>query len=409
MSRFPALILVLTAILLAACGGAPAATRPPEEAATAASTVPAGPGDAGAVPTAPASPPAAGITATPPASDGADTTPGATVPTEVAATPTGTPVATAAATGETDATASAGTAEPTGTAGSAAGGFPLTYTDAGGTEVTLEERPERIVSLFAVNNDTLFAIGAGDQIVAVDDFTTVPRGEDPKPSIGGGANFQFNVERIVSLRPDLVISSFGVAETVDKPLRDAGVEVVSLAYPTDLEQTYRHMRDLGRLTGHVGEAEREVRRIRRTAASIRARAADARAVRTYFETDASDPAKPFVATAPGFDVKDDLIALAGGRNVFADVESGQVSLEAIVRADPEVILLGNVRGSVPRLFLNPVTLDQVRSREGLRSVAAVRENRLVPINPDLTVPGPALNQGMRQVAAALHPEIFAER
>lgn len=409
MSRFPALILALAVTFLAACGGALGAPRPADDAATAApSTVPAVLGDAGGSPTAAASAAASGTAPTPPASTGAGTAPGATLTAGVGTTPTGASATVDAETAETGETMPAGTAQPVGTVGPAAGGFPLTYTDAGGAKVTLEERPERIIALFPANNETLFAIGAGDQIIAVDDFTTWPAAAAEKPKVGGNG-FKFDIERIVSLEPDLVISGFGVEEVVDKPLREANVPVINTGYAKSLEDVYTLMRDLGRLSGHTPEAEREITKLQAAVSEVEKRAAGADKVRVYFETDASTPGKPYTVS-PG-SLADQIIGLAGGRNVFANINAAnpQVSYEAIVDADPHVILLGDIEGHVGPTFLNPITVQDVRQRTGFDTVRAVRANRLVPINPELTSPGPRVVQGLRQMAAAIHPEIFSER
>ncbi len=324
-------------------------------------------------------------------------TTGATVVPTTTASPAGT---------STQAPAGA-TTTATGTGAANAGAYPFTYTDAFGTKVTLEERPDRIVSLFSVNNDTLFAIGAGDQVIAVDDFTMSPREAAEKPKVGGNG-FKFNLESIVALKPDLVLTNIGTQEIVDQPLRKAGVKVIATpTYPSTLRDTYKLMRDLGRLTGHTAEAEKEVARLQQTADEVRARVGKARKVRTYYETDISTPGKPYIANA--FDIRNDLIQLAGGRNVFSDVQSGQVSYESIVKANPEVILLGNVKGYVGPLFANPTTVAEVKARKGFNTTAAVRNNRVVPMYPSRFVPGPELNQGIRDIAVALHPEIFGER
>jgi len=276
--------------------------------------------------------------------------------------------------------------------------------DASGRKVVIPKYPQRIISLFATNNDTLFTIGAGPQIVAVDDFTQWPKGPVAKPSVGGN-NFKFDVERMVALKPDLVITSFGTEEIVDKPLRDAGVKVVTMPFPTSIEQTYQLMRDLGRITYHEAAAEVEVIRLEETVNAVQSVSEDVQTQTVYFETDASVPGKPYTIS-PG-SLIEEMITLAGGRNVFSDVKFGsagpQVGYEAIVRANPQVIILANVKGSVGRYFVNPVTLAEVRQRPGFATIGAVRNRRLIAIDPALTNPGPRLRDGLRAISAAIHP------
>lgn len=409
MSRLYTLVATLVVLLLAGCGGTPA-TAPASTEQFAPTSVPSDVGSAS--PTAGAS--ASGETATAP-------TAAATIEPMISATADATTVATAASGTIPAATTEATTGPEPGETQTpevtasmseattqAADSFPLTYTDAGGTAVTLEERPERIISLFATNNDTLFAIGAGDQIVAVDDFTTSPAEAAEKPKVGGN-NFQFDVERMVALKPDLVITSAGTEELVDKPLRDAGIIVIATPYPSSLDGVYTLMSDLGRITGNADAAAREVARLRSTVDDVRTRLEGSRTISVYYESDISTPGKPFTA-GPG-SLTDDLIRAAGGSNVFGTGNNPfpQVGFEAIVKANPQVILLGNAKGYVPELFFSPTTVQEVKQRKGFATIAAVRNNRVVPIYIDRLVPGPKLNQGLRDMAVAIHPEVFGER
>lgn len=284
--------------------------------------------------------------------------------------------------------------------------FPFVYTDANQRKVTLKQRPQRIVALFPVNNETLFAIGAGEQVIAVDDFTIFPKAAAAKPKIGG-ANFKFNTEKIVGLDPDLVITSFGTEEILDKALRDAGVPVLATPYPTSLSATYDLIRDLGKITGHVDEANQLSTKLRGELEAVQRRTAKAPKVPVYYETDASTPGKPFTVNTGT--LGDELLSAAGGRNVFNGVKSGQVSFESIVSAKPKVILLGDVKGYVPENFFSPTSVQEVKQRKGFSTIPAVRDNRVVPIYVERIVPGPRLGQGLRDLAVAIHPEIFGER
>ncbi len=411
MSRLYTLVTALVVLLLVGCGGSPDTPPATTDQPSPTSEVTSAGADS---PTAQATT-ASGDAATPTAAITVEPTVEATIGATTVATAVSTaasattPAATVAATAESVETQMPGaTASVSDPVGQAASSFPLTYTDAGGRKVTLEKQPERIISLFATNNDTLFAIGAGDRIVAVDDFTTTPAEAAEKPKVGGN-NFQFDVERMVALKPDLVITSAGTEELVDKPLRDAGITVIATPYPTSLEGVYTLMSDLGRITGNTDASAREVARLRATVDDVRTRLANARKVSVYYESDISTPGKPFTA-GPG-SLTHDLIRAAGGTNVFGTGNNPfpQVGFEAIVKANPQVILLGNVKGYVPELFFSPTTVQEVKQRKGFRTIAAVRNNRVVPVYIDRLVPGPKLNQGLRDVAVAIHPEVFGER
>ena len=378
MSRLRAIALLLIILTLTACG----APEPTPGASTSGTSV----GEAEST--------------SEPAMMQTPTTVQADATVDAGVTPTGT-LATAAsgATVEPEMTAAATTPRTE-------AAFPFVYTDANQRKVTLKQRPRRIVALFPVNNETLFAIGAGEQVIAVDDFTAFPKAAASKPKIGG-ANFKFNTEKIVGLDPDLVITSFGTEEILDKALRDAGVPVLATPYPTSLSATYALIRDLGKISGHVDEANQLSTKLRGELEAVQRQTAKSPKVPVYYETDASTPGKPF--TVNKGTLGDELLAAAGGRNVFSGVKSAQVSFESIVSAKPKVILLGNVKGYVPENFFSPTTVQEVKQRKGFSTIPAVRDNRVVPIYVERLVPGPRLGQGLRDLAVAIHPEIFGER
>lgn len=399
MNRLSLLILILFGSLLAACGspGSPAGLPVQSERAAAVATANSLPGPTPAAASAAATPaqpggPSAGPTAGSIAT--ASSGPAQPAPSATSSGPVPTP--------------GSSSAQPTGTAG-AGGGFPLAYTDATGQTITLATQPRRIVALFPANNETLFAIGAADEIVAVDDFTTQPAEAARKPKVGGN-NFKFDIEEIVSLKPDLVITSAGTQDVLDKPLRAAGVKVAVAPYPSDVGGVVRLMRDLGALSGHRPEAERYASQLESAARDIAARAASAPRPKVYYETDASTPGKPY--TVGNGSLINQLISIAGGTNVFATVNNPfpQVSFESVVKANPDIIVLGDAKGYVGELFQNPVTVEQVKSRAGFSGIAAVKSNRVVPIHaPLFEVPGPKLAEGLRELAGVLHPELYPTR
>jgi len=141
----------------------------------------------------------------------------------------------------------AGTAESTVTAETTLS-FPVTVQDSGGA-VTIESRPERIVSLSSTATEMLFAIGAGDQVVAVDEYSTYPA-EAPVTDLSG---FSPNMEAIIGFEPDLVFLSY---DPGDLQAGLAAVGIPSLRYTTalSLDDSYDQIEAIGAVTGHIGEA-----------------------------------------------------------------------------------------------------------------------------------------------------------
>ena len=278
--------------------------------------------------------------------------------------------------------------------------FPVTLIDDLGRSVTLTRAPQRIVSLAPSNTEILFAIGAGPQVVGVTDFCDYPPEVSKLPRIGGIVPGSLSVERVVSLRPDLVLSLGSLQRPVIDALARLGIPVFALD-PGSVEQVYENIRKAGRLTGHPDAAEAVVQTMQQRVQALRRRLADIpyeQRVRVFYEVWDN----PLMTAGPGTFIGQ-LIELAGGINVFADVrqEWPQVSLEELVRRDPDVILGPATHGS-------GLALEQLRRRPGWQTLRAVRAGRVYVIEDNLiSRPGPRLVQGLEQVARALYPQRFA--
>lgn len=286
--------------------------------------------------------------------------------------------------------------------------FPVTVVDGRGQRVTIARRPLRIVSLFDVNNEPLFAIGAGSQVVAVDDFTDYPPAAVRLPHIGGN-NFQFDVERILALHPDLILTSDGVP-TLEKQAAAAGIPVLRTPYPGSLAGILQNITLLGMVSGQRAAATTLRTQLLQRIDAVRHTLAQAHlpGVGVYLETDQSTPTRPYTV-GPG-SLEDQLIGLAGGTNIFHTARQSypQVNWEEIIHANPQVILLGDAVGYVAPYFLNPTTVAAVRARRGWGLVAAVRQGHIVPIH-DAGLAGPRVVSVLEEIARAIHPAIFAHR
>lgn len=274
----------------------------------------------------------------------------------------------------------------------------ITVTDDEGRSLSLAGPPQRIISLGPSNTEVLYALGAGDRIVGVDDFSDYPPEAKEKKKVG--APFpSFNLEAIVALAPDLVLS-VPLVDFNDR-LRQQGVQVLVLD-PSTLDEIFDDIRVVGRVVGAGPRAEELVAEMKKRVEAVTEKVRGAPRVRAFYEVDATDPTKPYTA-GPGSFVHE-MIVLAGGENVAADAQSPypQFSLEQVVSRNPQVVLLGDAL--VP---FNPQTPELVASRPGWGSIAAVKDNRLVAVDGDLTTrPGPRIVEGLEAIARALHPELF---
>jgi len=153
---------------------------------------------------------------------------------------------------------------------------------------------------------------------------------------------------------------------------------------------------VGRFTG-AREATEVACRLRARIAAVEAAVAGAPAPRVFFEL------SPDLYTAGPDSFVDDLVARAGGRNIAADAGQPwpQLTAEAVVAADPEVILLADHEAGVDAAA--------VAARPGWSAISAVEQGRVVAIEPDLALrPGPRVVDGLEEIARALHPDRFAD-
>lgn len=275
-----------------------------------------------------------------------------------------------------------------------------TIIDVAGRSVMIAGLPQKIISLAPSNTEILFALGLGPQILAVDDFSDYPAEAKGLPKVGG-SNGTYNFEQIVAFEPDLVLVGGLTPPEVVKQLEDLKLTVVvANSAETTFESILTDIGLVGQITGRASEAEQLTAALRQRFEEIKAKAATASTKpRVYWEIDATDAAKPYTV-GPGNFVND-LIAVAGGINVFSDVESPfpQVGLEQVAAANPEVIILADAAYGI--------TVESVLARPGWGEIAAVKQKQVYPIDDNLVSrPGPRIVDGLEAVAKLVHPELF---
>jgi len=265
---------------------------------------------------------------------------------------------------------------------------PRTVTDALGRRVVVARAPARIVSVAPSVTEVLFALGLGARVVGVSSADDYPKDElNDKPRVGAVV---LDVERIVRLRPDLVLGMPSLQRGQLDRLITAGLPVVAVEART-LPEVYEQIRFIGRLTGTPTEANRLVISLRTREATVERAIQRRIAPRTYVEI----WPEPLIA-AGGETFIDDLVSRAGGRNIFAGLRGfPQVSAESVIRANPDVIILTHPQGRA------------VRARPGWQDIAAVKRSRVAQVDGSLlSRPGPRAVAGLELLARIIHLEAF---
>ncbi|MFP3902502.1 MAG: ABC transporter substrate-binding protein [Acidimicrobiia bacterium] len=283
-----------------------------------------------------------------------------------------------------------GTTDAATRTGGGAGGdessFPVEVETVNGP-VTIGERPERIVSLSASHTEMLFAIDAGDQIEAVDEYSTYPE-EAPVTDLSG---FEPNVEAVAGYDPDLVVINYDANDLV-AGLDALDIPVVELPAAANLDETYEQIDALGEATGHPGEADALVDDMQSEIQALVDRVPERTEPVTYYH-ELDDQ----LHTATSATFIGSIYALAGLENIADDADDGsgfpQISAELVLDADPDVIFLADESGGV--------TPETVAARAGWGDLTAVREGRVVQLDPDIASRwGPRIVDFLRTVVEA---------
>lgn len=261
--------------------------------------------------------------------------------------------------------------------------------------------PRRIISLVPALTEMLFAIGAGPQVVAVSSYDTYPPEAATRPKVG--ALLDPDVEQVLSLTPDLV-AIYGSQSDLRQQLRRAAIPSYEYRH-AGLADILTTMRELGRLTGHVAEAEAAAGGIERALAAIRARTASRPGLRTLLVFGREPGALRNIYAAGGRGFLHDMLTAAGGVNVFADLaqESVQATTELLLTRAPDVIL--EVREGPA--YADVQVRQSIAEWGRLASIPAVKRGRVHVVSGDgLVVPGPRVALAVTRLARALHPEAF---
>jgi iron complex transport system substrate-binding protein len=266
--------------------------------------------------------------------------------------------------------------------------FPVTLQDDEGVEATLDAPPERIVTFAPSHTEIVFELGLGDKLVGVsgafDDHPPEAASVEP---IAGRSGVEPNIEKVVSLEPDVLLTAFIGGEWKER-LRELGVPVFT-TLASSFEDTLADIGTLGRLLGVQEQANTLI-------GEVALQAGD-----TAQELEGVEPVTCFLDLSDLFTVgpgslEFDLLEKAGCHPITASADDAypQWSLEQLIADDPEVYLVAE-----------GVPVEDVSGQEGIRDLTAVREGRIFEVNADLiSRPGPRVGEGIEELAAALHAE-----
>ncbi len=271
-------------------------------------------------------------------------------------------------------------------------------TDEAGRKIRIPQEVDRVVSLAPNLTEIVFALGDGDHLAGDTDYCDYPAEAMQKPHVGGPVNP--NLEVVVSLMPDLVLAtSMNRRETVNA-LAHIGLPVYYVSLPHSVEEMIASMEHLGSALGVEKSAALLAEDLRGRLADLDRRLAGAAPRRVLFVvwTD------PLISVGRDTFIADAL-RRAGGRSVVdTKAEWPHVSLEEIVRLQPEVLVFASAHaGSTQQ------DIDTLRTRPGWRDLEAIRHGNIVVVSDAINRPAPRMVDAIERLARALHLEAFASR
>ncbi len=265
------------------------------------------------------------------------------------------------------------------------------FQDSLGNDIVLDKIPETLVSLSPALTETVFALGAGDRLVGVTEYCNRPEEAQQIEKVGDA--FNVNMEKLVSLKPDLVLAAGNrdFESQSEKDVKRLEIPVYASG-PSSVEEVFLDIEALSKVLGLEAQGKELADKLREEVEQIASQA----------ELRAQSSPTVFVAidetlwtVGPGSFV-DEVVKLAGGKNVVDDVTEQyvQISMEDLLQKDPDVILV-----AIPEEYAAPLL-----EIPGWDHLTAVKEQRIFFVDPDLVSrPSPAVVLGIKEVYSFLYP------
>ena len=272
--------------------------------------------------------------------------------------------------------------------------YPLTITDDLGNKVVIEEEPERVISLSPANTETLFALGADEQIVGRTDYCNYPEEASEVPSVGSYSSP--NTELIISMDADVIFASDYMDDSIRSQVENAGAKVIIFA-ANDMESVESDILTAGQVLNRNDKAKEITDNMEKEMTDLREILSANTEEKSAF-IDLGD----YYSAGEG-SLLGNMLEDIGVRNIAADTGEAwpQLSVETIIEADPDVYI---------SLYTSPEELKQV---PGLSSLDCIQNDQIIyydGLSPEADLiqrAGPRLAEGTRLLAEQIYPELFS--
>ncbi|MBU3092920.1 ABC transporter substrate-binding protein [Clostridium sp. CF011] len=270
--------------------------------------------------------------------------------------------------------------------------YPLKVVDSYDRTVIIEKEPKRIITIAPNITEGIYALGKGSSVVGRSDYDDYPAQALKVTSVGD--LLQPSVEKIVELKPDVVIVSALFDKAIIKKLEALNIKVVALGGEENFNGVYDTMSKLGQVVNASGEAQTIVSDMKRKVAEITDKVKDAKKPTVYYVA-GFGKSGDFTAGKDTF--IGSMIDIAGGKNAAGDVVGWNYSVEKLVEKNPDVLICSKLYDSK----------KGIKATNGYKDLNAVKNGKLLEIDENIIVrQGPRLAEGLEAIAKLVHPELF---
>ncbi|KPN95854.1 ABC transporter substrate-binding protein [Lysinibacillus sp. ZYM-1] len=268
-------------------------------------------------------------------------------------------------------------------------------TDDRGVEIEFNEVPKTVVSLQPSNTEILFALGVGDKIVGATEYDTYPEAAKKIERVSDTMNF--NSERILALKPDVVIAYTIGDKDALKPLEDAGIKVFVIQSAATFDDVYGDIEQIAAVMDVKDKGNALNEEIKEKIADVQTKVKEVKAPKNVYLEIAP---KPQIFTAGSGTFQQEILNAANVKNVFDDLDGWeQVSEEDVITKNPDVIL------TTDNYTENPI--GEILARDGWNTVTAIQNKAVQSLDTDISNrPGPRIGEAVELVAKAVYPELF---
>ncbi|NLV62118.1 MAG: ABC transporter substrate-binding protein [Clostridiaceae bacterium] len=265
--------------------------------------------------------------------------------------------------------------------------YPIDITDSKGRTIKLDNEPERIISIGPDITEIIFALGKGDKLVGRSAFCDYPPETQDITVVGDF--YEWNLETIVSLEPDLIFASAMNTEENEKKLMDLGINIIFINQTESFEGVYETIGIIGKVLNAEAESTAVINRMNEDVEKAKEAVKGLDRPSVYYIVGFGEYGD-YTATGETFIAK--MLDTAGGANIAADITGWIYSLEKLMEQDPDIII-----GS-------DEAVKYFQETSGYKELTAVKEGRIYTIDPDLLdIQGPRLSDGLLELAKILHP------